>query len=76
MVLRFYAAAALSDAWRDGRRFRTLNILDDCNRDALGVEVDYSLPAKRVIGFLEQLIEGYGKPACLRSDNGWSATAA
>ncbi len=70
MVVRFYAAAALSDALRDGRRFRTLNVLDDYNREALGVDVDYSLPAKRVIRFLEQLIESYGKPSCLRCDNG------
>lgn len=60
----------MSDALQDGRRFRTLNILDDYNREALGVEVDYSLPAKRVIRFLEQLIESYGKPSCLRCDNG------
>lgn len=60
----------MSDALRDGRRFRTLNVLDDYNREALGVEVDYSLPAKRVIRFLEQLLESYGKPDCLRCDNG------
>lgn len=60
----------MSDTLRDGRRFRTLNILDDYNREALGVEVDYSLPAKRVIRFLEQLMESYGKPDCLRCDNG------
>ncbi len=60
----------ISDALRDGRRFRTLNVLDDYNREALGVEVDYSLPAKRVIRFLEQLLESYGKPDCLRCDNG------
>lgn len=60
----------MSDALRDGRRFRTLNVLDDYNRQALGIDVDYSLPAKRVIRFLEQLIESYGQPACLRCDNG------
>lgn len=66
----------MSEALRDGRRFRTLNVLDDYNRQALGIDVDYSLPAKGVIRFVEQLIESYGKPTCLRCDNGWSATAA
>lgn len=66
----FMRSAARSDALRDGRRFRTLNVLDDYNRQALGIDVDYSLPAKRVIRFLEQLVESYGKPACLRCDNG------
>ena len=70
MVVRFYAAAVLFDALRDGRRFRTLNVLNDYNRQALGIDVDYSLPTKRVIRFLEQSIESYGKPACLRCDNG------
>jgi putative transposase len=36
----------MSDALQDGRRFRTLNVLDDYNREALGVDVDYSLAAR------------------------------
>jgi putative transposase len=39
-------------------------------REALGIEVDYSLPARRVIRLLDQLVERYGKPERLRSDNG------
>ena len=65
-----------SDALIDGRKFRTLNVIDDYNREALGVEVDYSLPAQRVTRLLDKLVERYGKPERLRSDNGWSATAA
>ena len=37
-------------------------------REALGVEVDYSLPAQRVIRLLDRLISGFGKPERLRSD--------
>lgn len=59
-----------SDGLSDGRKFRTLNVIDDYNREILGVEVDYSLPAKRVLGLLNKLVERYGKPARLRSDNG------
>ena len=31
-----------SDVLTDGRRFRTLNVLDDYNRQLLGVEIDFS----------------------------------
>lgn len=70
VVTRLHAAAARSDALRDGRRFRTLNVLDDYNREALGIEVDYSLPAGRVIRLLQRLVDAYGKPAKLRCNNG------
>ncbi len=59
-----------SDRLTDGRKFRTLNVLDDYNREALGIEVDYSLPAQRVTRLLDHLVERYGKPERLRSDNG------
>ena len=59
-----------TDSLTDGRKFRTLNVVDDYNREALGVEVDYSLPAQRVIRLLDRLISHFGKPERLRSDNG------
>ena len=40
----------MSDSLSNGRTFRTLNILDDFNREALWIEVDTSLPAERVGG--------------------------
>jgi putative transposase len=54
----------------DGRRFRTLNVLDDYNRELLGVEIDFSLPASRVVQVLTRLVECSGRPAQLRTDNG------
>jgi putative transposase len=39
----------MSDSLASGRAFRTLNILDDFNREALWIEVNTSLPAERVI---------------------------
>jgi putative transposase len=59
-----------SDVLTDGRRFRTLNVLDDYNRQLLGVEIDFSLPAVRVVQLLTRLVECYGRPAQLRTDNG------
>jgi len=47
----------MSDSLNDGRTIRTFNVIDDYNGEALGIEVDLSLPSTRVIGALEQIIE-------------------
>ncbi|MGX1256948.1 putative transposase [Sinorhizobium fredii] len=60
----------MADRLEDGRQFRLLNVLDDFNREGLGIEVDFSLPAERVIRSLNQIIEWRGKPLAIRVDNG------
>ena len=60
----------MSDALSMGRTFRTLNIIDDFNREALWIEVDTSLPAERVVRVLEQLLAWRGQPTSIRMDNG------
>ena len=60
----------MSDSLYDGRRFRTLNILDDFNREALAIEVDTSLTAERVVRVLNRGCEWRGYPQTLRVDNG------
>lgn len=60
----------MADRLEDGRQFRLLNVLDDFNREGLGIEVDFSLPAERVIRSLNQIIEWRGKPYAIRVDNG------
>ena len=60
----------MHDQLEGGRSSRLLNILDDCNREGLGIEVDFSLPSERVIRTLDRLIEWRGKPKRLRCDNG------
>jgi len=60
----------MHDQLNDGRSFRLLNVLDDFNREGLGIEADFSLPANRVIRTLDQIIEWRGKPRRLRCDNG------
>ena len=54
----------------DGQAFRLFNVIDDFNREGLGIEVDFSLPAEGVIHSLEQIIEWRGKPLMIRCDNG------
>ena len=60
----------MHDQLSDGRNFRLFNVLDDFNREGLGIEVDLSLPSERVIRSLEQIIAWRGKPGVLRCDNG------
>lgn len=60
----------MSDALKNGRGFRTFNVLDDFNREGLGIEVDVSLPSERVVRSLDQIIEWRGKPTNIRCDNG------
>jgi putative transposase len=60
----------MSDALYRGRRFRTLNVLDEGVREALEIVVDTSLPSARVARTLEQIRQWRGKPAAIRCDNG------
>jgi putative transposase len=65
----FWSMDFMSDALANGRKFRTLNVLDDFNRESLAIEVDFSLPAKRVVRVLEQIALNRGYPAFIRVDN-------
>lgn len=61
----------VSDGLASGRRFRTLNVVDDYTREALAIEVDTSLSGVRVTRVLERLkIERGSLPVQIRSDNG------
>lgn len=60
----------MHDQLVSGKSFRMLNVIDDFNREALGMEIDFSLPSERVIRALSQIIGWRGKPAVIRCDNG------
>lgn len=60
----------MSDALMNGRRFRTANVLDDCNREGIGIRAGFSLPAERVTEFLDEIAAMRGYPDRLRVDNG------
>ena len=60
----------MSDSLMDGRSIRTFNVIDDYNREGLGIDVGLSLPSMRVIRSLEQVIEWRGTPRAIRCDNG------
>jgi len=67
---RTWSMDFMTDSLESGKKFRTLNIIDDYNREILAVEIDYSLPAERVIRVLNRVAEERGLPEEIRVDNG------
>lgn len=51
----------------DGPVFRTLNVLDQRNREGLAIDLGFSLPSRRVISLLDELVALHG---ALRLDKG------
>ena len=64
----------VSDALETGRRFRVFNVEDQFTRRGLGVEIDTSLPGRRIVRVLDRLVAAWGKPAMIVSDNGTELT--
>lgn len=60
----------MSDQLADGRRIRTLNIVDDHTRECLAIEVDTSLSAYRVCRVLDRVVAERGHPQRILTDNG------
>jgi putative transposase len=60
----------MADRLEDMRASRLLNVVDDFNREGLGIEVDFSLPPSRVTRALDQIIEWRETPLVIRIDNG------
>ena len=60
----------VSDGLADGRRLRCLNIVDDCTRECLAIEIDTSLTGSRVKAVLQKLADTRGLPKSITVDNG------
>lgn len=58
----------MHDALVYGRRFRTFNVVDDFNREALAIEIDLNIPAQRMV--LDRTVANRGYPLKMRMDNG------
>lgn len=65
-----WSADFMHDALTTGRRLRTFNVVDDFNREVLGITVDFSIPALYVIRSLDAIARLRGYPNKLRLDNG------
>lgn len=65
----------VSDQLANGRRFRTLNVVDDYSREMVGQLVSVSISGRQVARFLSQLIETRTKPCSIVCDNGTEFTS-
>ena len=65
-----WAVDFASDVAASGRRLRILSVVDSYTRECLALEVDTSLPSRRVTRALTQIIQTRGVPVAIRSDNG------
>lgn len=65
----------VSDRSADGRNLKLLTIVDEYTRECLAIEVARSMRAEQVVETLQNLMEFYGKPRYIRSDNGSEFTA-
>jgi putative transposase len=74
-VNQVWALDFMRDTLYDGRPFRTLNVIDEGNREALRVECGTSIPSARLLRAMNQLIEVYGIPKAIRLDNGPEMTS-
>jgi putative transposase len=60
----------MSDSLIGSRKFRTFNVMDDCTREVLAIEIDTSLSSLRIIRTLDRIISQRGTPKTIRTDNG------
>ena len=60
----------MTDVLQSGQKFRTLNVIDDYNREVLLIAPSYSLPSRRVTQLLDQVADERGYPDMIRCDNG------
>ncbi len=61
----------MHDALTCGRRFRTFNVVEDFNREALAIEIDLNIPPQHVVRVvLDRIVANRGYPLKMRMDNG------
>lgn len=66
----------MSDSLFNSRRFRTLNIIDDYNREVIWIEIGLSIGAMHITDLLEWIVKEQGKPKAIRTDNGPDFTSS
>lgn len=60
----------VTDSLTNGRRFRSLTVVDDHSRESVAIEADFSLTGERVARVLERLAITRGLPNVITVDNG------
>jgi putative transposase len=70
-----WALDFMTETLYDGRRIRLLTIIDEGNREGLAIGMGMSLPSRRVVRVLQELVALHGAPSAVRIDNGPEFTA-
>jgi len=65
-----WAVDFVHDRLASGRVIKCLVVVDEYSRLCLAIEVDFGISGGRVARVLDRLVELYGKPEGIRSDNG------
>ena len=62
----------MHDQLHNGRSIWLFNVVDDFNREALAIDIefDFSMPTVRIVRWLNQTIEWHGTPLKIFCDNG------
>jgi len=60
----------VADSLFNGRRFRSLTVVDNFSRECPAIEVGQSLTGAEVVAVVERLVKERGKPDRIQSDNG------
>jgi len=60
----------MHDVLSHGRRFRTMNVIDDYRRQCLGIKIAFSLPSTATTRHLDEIACVHGYPTFIRLDNG------
>ena len=72
---RTWALDFMTETLYDQRRARLLTVMDEGNREGLEIAMGLSLPSRRVVRVLSELVALHGRPTALRMDNGPEFTA-
>jgi putative transposase len=70
-----WALDFMTETLYDQRRLRLLTVIDEGNREGLEIAMGVSLPSRRVVRVLSELVAVHGRPTALRMDNGPEFTA-
>ena len=65
-----WAMDFVADQLFNRRRFRALTVMDHFTREGLSIEIDFSLPALRVVRVLDRLVAQRGTPELIVIDHG------
>ena len=72
---RTWALDFMTETLYDSRRVRLLTIIDEGNREGLDIAMGVSVPSRRVVRILNELVALHGRPSAVRVDNGPEFTA-